>query len=150
MEQLRKIIREIIEKEFGSNLNDNFWKWFNGSQVVDGSGNPLVAYHGTSKKFKVFNSKYSSQGIFWFTSDKNKISSGESGAAGRDIITPVYLSAKKLAGWDEYQKLGLGQIENLGFDGIKLDDDYIVFEPNQIKSVNNSGEWNSGNKDIFK
>lgn len=131
-------------------LNDNFHQWFDGSQVVDDNGNPLVCYHGTSKSFSTFNRKHSAQGVFWFTSDKNKIIAGEAGAASRDAIIPVFLSAKNLAGWSEYGKLGLGQIQGRGYDGVKLDDDYIIFEPTQIKSINNKGEWSSNNKNIFK
>lgn len=146
-EFIKHLLREAILEP---NFNDNFYRWFDGSQVVDDSGNPLICYHGTSKAFSSFNSKYSAQGVFWFTSDKNKISAGESGAASKDTVIPVFLSAKNLAGWDEYSKLGLGQIENMGYDGIKLDDDYIIFEPTQIKSINNKGEWDPTNKNIFK
>ena len=130
-------------------LNDNFYKWFNGSKVVDDNGKPLVCYHGTSKKFSKFISKYSAQGVFWFTSDKNKIIRGEAGAASSKEIIPVFISAKSLAGWDEYQKLGLGQIRDRGFDVIQLDDDYIVFDPTHIKSIYNKGEWDPTNKNIF-
>lgn len=28
-------------------FNDNFYKWFKGSKIVDKDGNPLVCYHGT-------------------------------------------------------------------------------------------------------
>ncbi len=62
----------------------------------------------------------------------------------------MFLSAKNLAGWDEYNKLGLGQIKDRGYDGVKLDDDYIIFEPTQIKSINNKGQWDPNNKNIFK
>ncbi len=148
MKQLIKILlKEAISKPI---FNENFTNWFRGSQVIDDAGNPLVCYHGTGKAFSTFNNKHSAQGVFWFSSDKNKILSGGAGASSSADIIPVFLSAKKLAGWDEYEKLGLGQIENMGFDGIKLDDDYIIFEPNQIKSINNKGDWNPANKNIFK
>lgn len=57
-------------------LNDNFWKWFGDSKVVDSNGNPLVVYHGTNKKFDSFNNKIKrnftpgeliSNDKFWFT-----------------------------------------------------------------------------------
>lgn len=32
----------------------NFWKWFKDSAVVDAEGRPLVAHHGTSKDFEVY------------------------------------------------------------------------------------------------
>jgi len=31
-------------------FNDNFWKWFKKSKVVDAKGNPKVVYHGSQKK----------------------------------------------------------------------------------------------------
>lgn len=146
-ELIKHLLREAISEPI---FNDNFYQWFDGSQIVDETGKPLVCYHGTSKAFTSFNRKHSAQGVFWFTSDKNKIAAGESGAASRDSIIPVFLSAKKLAGWNEYEKLGLGQIQDRGYDGVKLDNDYIIFEPTQIKSINNKGEWNPTNKNIFK
>ena len=144
---IKQLLREAISEPI---INDNFYQWFKGSQVIDDTGNPLVCYHGTSKAFSTFKSKFSAQGVFWFTSDKDKILAGEAGAASRDAIIPVFLSAKKLAGWNEYEKLGLGQIEGMGYDGVKLDDDYIIFNPTQIKSINNKGEWDPNNKNIFK
>jgi hypothetical protein len=94
----------------------------------------LVCYHGSNKNITKFIGKYSAQGVFWFTSDRNKIESGESGAAGTSTIMPVYLSASKIAGWGEYDKLGLGQIEERGYDAIQLGDDFIIFDAtkNQI------------------
>ena len=90
-------------------------------------------------QIKIFDNKYSIQGVFWFSDNINKIKNGESGAVSNKFIIPVYLKISKLAGWDEYEKLYFDQIEKQGFDGIKLDDDYIVFNPNQIKSIYNNG-----------
>jgi hypothetical protein len=118
---------------------------------VDEQGKPLVVYHGTSKAFTKFDWKKSAMGVFWFSSNKKKIEKGESGAASSKEIMPVYLSAKKLAGWDEYDKLTLGQLRDQGYDGIKLDDDYVVFEPNQIKSATkNSGAYSPKSKSIHR
>jgi hypothetical protein len=125
-----------------------FDRWFKGSKVVDENGEPLVVYHGTNKDFTEFDTQFAAQGVFWFSEDRAKIEKGESGAASSKNIIPVYLSAKKLAGWDEYNKLSLGEIENLGFDGIKLDDDYVIFEPNQIKSTENIGTFDPTTPDI--
>ena len=35
-------------------LNDNFWKWFGKSKMVDKQGNPLVFYHVTNSDFNTF------------------------------------------------------------------------------------------------
>ena len=148
---MRNLIKQLILESLDEiKSNDNFKRWFNNSKIVDDNGNPLLVYHGSNKNISAFNTKKSAQGVFWFTSDKDKITSGNSGAASSDKIIPVYISANKVAGWNEYEKLGLGQIEDAGYDAIKLDDDYIVFNPRKVKSINNKGEWNPNNKNIFK
>lgn len=144
---IKEMLREAILTPL---LNDKFKEWFGGSKVIDSVGNPLICYHGSNKNIAAFNGRKSAQGVFWFTSNKNKILSGESGAAGINKIIPVFISAAKIAGWDEYEKLGLGQIEDMGYDAIKLNDDFIVFNPRKIKSINNKGEWDPNNKNIFK
>jgi hypothetical protein len=35
-------------------VQEAFWKWFDGSQVVDAQGRPLVVFHGTNKRFDEF------------------------------------------------------------------------------------------------
>lgn len=143
---IKGLLREAISTPI---FNDNFNRWFDGSKVIDNDGNPLICYHGSNKNIASFNSKKSAQGVFWFTSNKDKILSGESGAAGINKIIPVFISAQKIAGWNEYEKLGLGQIEDMGYDAIQLDDDFIVFDPRRIKSINNKGNWGINNKNIY-
>jgi hypothetical protein len=151
-----KLYRESIEKkETGSNLNDNFFKWFAGSKIADASGNPIPVHHGTSKKFSKFNIKKGSQPIIWFTSNKSAIEAGEVGAAGKGHIMDLYVSIKNPAGWDEYEKYGLGQLKERGYDGVILPESDgtftgFVFEPTQLKSVKNKGEWNPNDKNIYK
>ncbi len=133
----------------GGIQSEAFQKWFAGSQVVNPNGQPLRVYHGTNDNIKKFDRNFSAQGVFWFTSDVEKLNRGEAGATGSRAIIPVYLAAKKLAGWDEYEKYSLGELRGRGFDGVKLDDDYIVFEPNQIKSATgNNGRFNHKRGDI--
>ncbi len=97
------------------------------------SSKTIKVYHGSSNTFNRFNSKYSAQGVFWFTEDINKIKEGTSGATSSKYIAEVELTVYKTAGWEEYEKLCLFQIENDGFDSIKLDDDWIIFDNNRIK-----------------
>ncbi|MDD5060909.1 MAG: hypothetical protein PHN44_01315 [Candidatus Marinimicrobia bacterium] len=136
---------------------ENFKNWFGdwkkepakASKVVDEKGEPLVVYHGTNKEFTEFDNDFSAQGVHWFSSDKSKIEAGKSGAASSKKIIPAYLNAKKLAGWKEYEKYSLGEIKDLGYDGIKLDDDYVIFKPNQVKSAaGNSGKFSKTIDDI--
>lgn len=95
----------------------------------------IIAYHGSNVSIKKFDRKYSAQGVFWFSEDKQKILKGESGAVSSKYIITVKLNVKKTAGWNEYEPLSLGEIENLGFDSIKLDDDWIIFDNKNIKIV---------------
>ncbi len=122
-----------------SNINDNFYDWFKDSKVVDASGNPMTVHHGTGSKFSKFNLKKALQPIIWFTNNKSSIEAGESGAQGRSHIMDLYVSMKNPAGWKEYEKYGLGD----SFTG-------FVFEPNQIKSINNKGDWDINNSNIYK
>ena len=150
---INKILKEAVEPVL-DNLNDNFKSWFGSSKVSSG-GVPIVVYHGTSKKFSKFNIKKSVQPIIWFTSNKSAIEAGEVGAAGSGHIMELYASIQNPAGWEEYEKYGLGQLKGLGYDGAILPDgsgnfDGFVFEPNQLKSVKNKGEWNSSDKNIYK
>jgi hypothetical protein len=126
-----------------------FKNWFGDSKVVDAEGKPLVVYHGTAKAFTTFDQNKTMDGAFWFTSDKGAVDAGEVGAAGKGDIMPVYLSAKKLAGWDDYDKKTTDQLIQEGFDGVELDGDYMIFDPRQIKSVNNRGTFDPNDPNIL-
>lgn len=97
----------------------------------------LVVYHGTGESFKTFDFKKAAQGIIWFTSNKDKILKQEVGAAGKGYIITAEVTFKKPAGWEEYDKLGLSELERNGYDGaiLKNDDgfDGFVMHPKQIK-----------------
>ena len=152
-------------------LNDNFWKWFAGSKVVDDSGNPLVVYHGTDANFSVFNKPYGFTGNYFTDSKENAKYFSEYGFHPENAkIMPCYLKIEnpfkihaKGKTWKELQQGGLGkQIKSIAndkhYDGVIIYDiiegdlsnlpvanDYIVFNPNQIKSINNKGTWSDLN-----
>lgn len=129
--------------------SDAFKNWFGDSKVVDAEGKPLVVYHGTAKAFTKFDQNKTMDGAFWFTSDKAALDSGEVGAAASGDVMPVYLSAKRLAGWDDYENKTYDQLIAEGFDGIKLDNDYVIFNPTQIKSVLNRGTFDPNDANIL-
>ena len=145
--------------------NNSFKSWFNNSKVIDKNGNPLIVYHGTDSKFDNFKSEYINTRNhkeqffgFWFTSNKS-----DAEQYGKNIIK-CYLSIQKPAtetnivkyarafnkkyklGYESYE-CGLNLLETKhgrlfqnyliknGFDGIIFDNNYIVFEPNQIKII---------------
>lgn len=139
-----------------------FKKWFGDSKVVDANGNPLVVYHGTTKDFVKFDKKMATMGgITWFSSDPKTadVFAGSKGDPGMSQfeeganIKPLYISMKNPAGWEEYDKFGLGELKSRGYDGAILKDgDEItgfVFEPTQIKSaIGNKGTFNSKSSNI--
>jgi putative nucleotidyltransferase with HDIG domain len=101
-------------------------------------GGKFIAYHGTDIKFRKFSLKKSTQGIIWLTSNKEKIKSREVGASGKGYIVTAEVTINNPAGWSEYDKLGLGELQRDGFDGAVLKDSdneftCFVFNPSQIK-----------------
>lgn len=95
------------------------------------AGYTVKAYHGTSKNFRVMKPAFGN--ALWFSTNKSKIEQGTSGASGTSKILSVYLRMTNTAGWKEYDNLTEGQLISQGYDSVKLDDDYIVFRPEQVK-----------------
>tara|TARA_R100000808_G_C2152265_1_gene161602 strand:- start:538 stop:1188 length:651 start_codon:yes stop_codon:yes gene_type:complete len=93
----------------------------------------IIAYHGSNVPIRKFSRDFGAQGVMWFSEDKDKILRGESGALSSKYIMKVELTVDKTAGWDEYDKLYLQQIEDEGFDSIQLDENWIMFDPKRIK-----------------
>lgn len=150
-----------------------FKRWFGDSKVVDENGQPLVVYHGTNADFDIFSKEKIKRGTgFWFSS--NKEMSKEYGD-----IKEFYLSVKNPIdvnkNRNDFIRLAkeampeipndvsehyiitdaLGStafkeyLQNKGYDAISLGDSYVVFEPNQIKSVNNRGTFDTSNDNIY-
>ena len=97
-------------------------------------------YHGTNSVFTKFSLNKSTMGIIWFTSDKDSILSGDSGAQGIKYILELKVNIQKPAGWKEYHNLMLGQLKSQGYDGVILPSsngqfDGFVFDPSQIEIV---------------
>ncbi|MES5005898.1 hypothetical protein ABVC69_06880 [Prevotella disiens] len=92
----------------------------NSSKVVDENGEPMVVYHGTDTNITTFDKEKTADSNFWFINRKDKIENGEVGAAANGKIIPVWLNARNLADWKEYDTYGLDelrqpQIRNLTF-----------------------------------
>jgi hypothetical protein len=121
-----------VERTREQTDTEEFKDKFSGSQVVDKDGKPLLVFHGSEKPIDRFDPYKTQDGNLWFSSDRSSIERGESGAASSKVITPVYLVAKKLAGWKQYESMMIDQIIQAGYDGIKLDNDYIVFRQDQV------------------
>lgn len=175
MKYLREFIKKTIynhlieQKNIENNFNNNFWKWFGSSKVVDGQKNPLVVYHGTDVDFKSFSkdkigyrhwqSKSNAYGGGFFFTDK------EYYAQPKDIVKKVYLKIENplitKAGdyyyatdmYDNNSESFLQYAKEDGNDGIIIKTTsgslYIAFEPNQIKSIENDGTWDIEDNNIF-
>lgn len=120
---LKHILGELVSKK---------------STITNAHNNSFIVYHGTNTKFKNFDLTKSTQQIVWFTSDKNKILRGEAGAQGQGYIIKAQVSINNPAGWDEYDKLSLEELQRDGYDGAILPDnnnefDCFVFSTSQIK-----------------
>ena len=155
MSNLNEFIKTTVEEYMKeNNLNDNFWRWFGDSRIIDNNGNPIVVYHATKSDFKAFNFDNSPQQIIWFTSNLNAIKNKEIGASGYDFTKELYALLKNPCGWNEYEKYGLGQIEDRGYDGAILENndgtfEGFVFNPYQLKSVDNDGSWDASDNNIY-
>jgi GNAT superfamily N-acetyltransferase len=115
-----------------------FKEWFKDSKVTTPEGKPQLVYHGTGALFKNFDMKRMTQGLIWFTSDKSRIEKGETGAAGKGHIIPLYANIKNPADWAQYGKLGLYEFPGHKLDGAILRDkdgsfDGFVFSPKQLR-----------------
>ena len=155
-----------------------FKKWFGDSKVVDKKGKPLVVYHGTYKSmFEEFqpNAVHLGGGVrfpeaIYFT---NKRKVAESYAVGNNIFdvylkieNPYEVDAEKKSYNDFADELYsiMTNIDTEQYDGIIVrnmrdswsqkegninGDTYIVFNPEQIKSVDNRGTFDAQNPNIY-
>lgn len=193
----------VNESKNSKNLNDNFWKWFDNSKVVDKDDNPLVVIHRTKSDFNTFDITKSHpmnlQGKGFYFSSKDDLFMKNSfgnkimkcylsiknpfygyGVKYNKSILQKYISEEDLQkifegnnsetfeGFELFFGLQMSRAErnvkgydtidttailkNLGFDGIYLSENnvWVAFEPNQIKSIDNNGEWNSNSNNIYE
>lgn len=102
-------------------------------RLVEVSSKKIIAYHGSYTIIKRFDKKFSPQGVFWFTENKDDIKSGNAGALSTKHIMTVELTVKNVAGRTEYELLSLHEIKRRGFDSIKLGNIWAIFDSKNIK-----------------
>lgn len=158
-------------------LNNNFYKWFNGSKLVDNENKPLIVYHGSNFVFDNFDSNKKRNGWlskgFYFTENEE-----EANHYG-NIIYPVYLriinpfiikgdivnkdgtvefaKSTKEQLFDIYPELKYIDFKDVSdflksknYDGIINGNNLItVFDSNQIKSIENDGSWDLNCENIY-
>lgn len=125
VKELRKLVREEYVKDVSGGST---------SDVIHHKVE-VIAYHGSNQHIRKFDISKTMDGTFWFSEDAEKILHGESGAAAIKWLIKVALTVDKIAGWEEYDKYYLEELERMGYNGIHLDDDWIVFDPSRIRII---------------
>lgn len=163
---------------FNFNLikNHNFYSWFADSKVVDSNNEPLVMYHKSRSKelFSVFdingvdkNPYNNHYGVFFVpyynSSNISYIANGLEYYVFIKIENPFIIHDNQGGAEDMFGKKLTNidicvsfceHIQTIGYDGIivksKHYDQYVVFHPNQIKSIDNNGNYSLDNYNIFE
>lgn len=137
-----------------------FKAWFAGSLVVDKHGQPLVVYHGTNSRvdFDFFDTSrgrgFFPDGASFHVDPEGADSYARQLTSNRSRIIPVYLrvlnpaddAALRLAHKTLGREASGAQVQkflrDLGYDGMHLGAEWLVFEPNQVKSaIGNNGTF---------
>ena len=157
------------------NINDNFYKWFGNSKIVDTNNQPMIMYHKSRCK-ELFNefrlndiekNQYNVHyGIFFvnahYSHNISYIGDGLEYYVFLKIENPFYIFDFNNQPQDMFGQtlifIDISQpycddLKIKGFDGIIIKsthyDQYIAFESNQIKSVDNNGNYDVETKNIF-
>lgn len=149
----------------------------NASKVVDENGEPLICYHGTNKKFSIFQYKalndYGFLGVgFYFTNLKNwaeAYATEYQNNIGEPIVYEVFLNIRKPYKITKYDSISkesaiewTEHLKNIKKDGVVyinvVDDEigtnrtyyeWVAFYPNQIKLADGSNvTFDPNNPDI--
>ena len=130
----------------------NFYKWFGDSKFVDENGRPLVLYHGTSHKFSIFEpSRFGKLGNgMYFTSFKSDAEYYMNRYGGNELYA-VYLKSDKLA--EISTPLAKKELPS-EYDAVwayrgNKGEEIVVYQPNQIKAVNNDGSFDVDDNNIY-
>ena len=148
-----------------------FKRWFGDSKVVDADGKPLVVYHGTASSFEAFDparrgettdTSDSKLGFFFSSSTARANEAAvDAGYYGGGNVMPVYLSMKNPLvhsgpqGMPAQSATVIRRAIKAGNDGVIFKrgeiggQDYVVFRPEQIKSVNNRGTFDPNDPNIL-
>lgn len=157
-------------------LSKSFKQWFGNSKVVDENGEPLIVYHGTDRIFSNFK-KGINDSIYLTQSLQYSEAYGkpmplflkiESMLDVRSLLTDEtfknYLIEKKGNGFDlkslnnNYNQVLISltnrdflidYYKSKNYNGLKGSNEFVVFEPNQIKSIFNTGVFNRYSDNIY-
>ncbi len=131
---------------------ENFKKWFGDSKVVKNNGKPQICYHATNYDFNEFDKNKIGTNLFnaygkgfYFTTSRSYAN-----GFGKNLMK-VYLSIKNpyIAKFGEEGLIDSNKLKAQGFDGVRYNDIWVAFEPEQIKSVENQGTFDAENPNIY-
>lgn len=113
-------IKGIIKEEFDKLINEQTYQVF----------------HGTNNRFQNFDLNKTAEGVIWFTDSKESIINGSHGGDGSKYIMNRTITLNNPAGWYEYERYSIGELINMGYDGVILPEqdktDFIVFNLSSI------------------
>ena len=158
------------------NLNDNFFKWFGDSKIVDTNNQPMIMYHRSRCKelfseFRLENVEKNpynvDYGIFFvnahYSNSISYIADGLEYYVFLKMVNPFYIFDFNNQPYDmlgqllvfiDVSKPYCEELKSKGYDGIIIKsnhyDQYVAFDPKQIKSVENNGDYKLTTNDIFK
>ena len=106
----------------------------NGARTASGT---QTLWHISNEKFSRFDTYKTAQGIIWFARDVESLQKDLHGASINNR-KPVYLykcdvRTNKTAGWDDYEKYGIGQLRDMGYDSAELSGDVAVFSARSVR-----------------
>jgi hypothetical protein len=156
-------------------LNENFYNWFSDSKIVDTNNQPMIMYHKSRchelfEEFRLENvekNEYNlDYGVYfvnaYYSHNISYIADGLEYYVFLKMKNPFYIFDNNGEPYDmngqrlvfiDVSKPYCEDLKRKGFDGIIIKsshyDQYVVFEPNQIKSVENCGEYSCEKANIF-
>jgi predicted transcriptional regulator len=156
-------------------LNDNFYKWFGNSKILDTNNEPIVMYHKSRSKelfdeFRLENVEKNQYNHHYGIYFVNAHYSHNISYIGDGLEYYVYLKIENpfiIFDFNNQPQDMLGQklifidvskeycedLKKKGYDGIIIKsnhyDQYIVFDPKQIKSIENNGDYKIETNNIF-
>ena len=161
-----------MQSPIPKNINENFYKWFNGSKATDDTGKPIIFFHKSRSKNQFVNFDASGveknpynrcYGIYfaaWY--HKHLISYIADGLEyfvflkyNNPFIFYETIGSITDSEGEKHQYIDTNEefckkIQSKGYDAIivynnSYINEYIVFSNSQIKSIDNNGQYSNDN-----
>jgi hypothetical protein len=165
------ISKDVLDKEQALRLwaqvyTDSFKNWFgnwendpkNSSKVVDENGEPLIVYHGSENRIEEFQKQRpvdsrpnAPANVGIFTTPNRKYASVYTRREGTPgYLMPLFVNIrniKDVLSVDE--RVTPTDVDGYLWNNMGLME-YVAFDPNQVKSVSNVGQFSTENNNIYQ